>query len=84
MSQNSKCILLAEIFVQKETILYSIAETMVKSDRKFKGQVIEQDSKMFTVIHKKKCSQSITGIINISLSCRRHSMKALQTLALIN
>lgn len=57
---------------------------MVKSDRKFKGQVIEQDSKMFAVIHKKKHSQSITGIINISLSCRRHSMKALQTLALIN
>lgn len=69
---------------KKDTILYSIAETMVKSDRKFKGQVIEQDSKMFAVIHKKKRNQSITGIINISLSCRRHSMKALQTLALIN
>lgn len=84
MSQNSKCILLAEIFVQKKKQFCTLLPRLWLSQTGSSRDRLEQDSKMFAVIHKKKLSQSITGIINISLSCRRHSMKALQTLALIN
>lgn len=53
MSQNSKCILLAEIFVQKKKQSCTLLPRLWLSQTGSSRDRLEQDCKMFTVIHKK-------------------------------